>query len=485
MNDNQLKRQITSGVIWKFGERFAAQGVSFIVSLVLARILMPDDYGVVAMVNVFISIADVLVSGGLNSALIQNNHAGQKEFSTIFYCNFIFSIFLYGILFVSAPYIARFYSMPSLTLVIRVFSLRLLPASYQAIQVAYVSKKMMFKKFFFSTLGGTIFSAVVGILMATKGFGVWSLVAQYMTYTVIDTLILFITVRWHPSLYFNVKEAFPMIKFGWNVMCANVIGVIFNQLNSFIIGKKYTTSDLAYYDRGKNLPRLVTDNISSSLQSVLFPAMANSGNVETIKKIARKSTRYMAYILFPLMIGMIVVAEPLVEVLLTKKWLGAVPFIRLICLEGMIGVMDSTNGLQVLKARGKSEKILKLEFVKKPIAIIVIIISMQFGVMGVAVSVPLTAFITMLINTGAATKVSGYTIVEQLKDIFPAFAMSTIMGIVVYIMNFFNWNIYVKLVMQILTGIVIYIILSVVTKNEEYKSILKLLRGITKRGETD
>ena len=298
-------------------------------------------------------------------------------------------------------------------------------------------------------------------------------------------LILFITVRWHPSLYFNVKEAFPMIKFGWNVMCANVIGVIFNQLNSFIIGKKYTTSDLAYYDRGKNLPRLVTDNISSSLQSVLFPAMANSGNVETIKKIARKSTRYMAYILFPLMIGMIVVAEPLVEVLLTKKWLGAVPFIRLICLEGMIGVMDSTNGLQVLKARGKSEKILKLEFVKKPIAIIVIIISMQFGVMGVAVSVPLTAFITMLINTGAATKVSGYTIVEQLKDIFPAFAMSTIMGIVVYIMNFFNWNIYVKLVMQILTGIVIYIILSVVTKNEEYKSILKLLRGITKRGETD
>lgn len=481
MSEKTLGHQITSGVIWTFGERFLAQIVSFIVSLVLARILLPNDYGIVAMVNVFISFADVLVSNGFSSALVQDKRAGDKEFSTIFFCNLILSIILYAILFFLAPFIAKIYKMELLSTVIRVFSLKLIPASFQSIQSAYVSRNMMFKKFFFSTLGGTLVSAVVGILLALNGFGVWALVIQYMTNSIIDTVILFITVRWKPKLYFDLKSASSLLKFGRNIMCANLIGTIFNQLNTFVIGKKYTSSDLAYYDRGKTFSNLITENISNSLQSVLFPAMSFTGDQKTVKKIAQQSTRCMSYIIFPLQIGLMVTAEQVISVLLTDKWLETVPYLRITCVAGMISIIDSTNGLQVLKALGYSNINLKLEFVKKPLYIITLLIGIRFGVLGIALTVPINATIAMIINTSAASKKSGYTLAEQIKDCWPAFWMSTIMGILVYLLTYTINNNFILLCMQIIVAIIIYVLLSIVTRNKEFMLLLSIISNKVKK----
>ena len=224
-------RKILSGVIWKFGERIIAQGVSFIVSLILARILMPEDYGAVAVVTVFIEIANVFLSSGLNVALIQKKDVTQEEISTIFYCNLLLSSLLYIIMYVLAPYIANRYQLDILVPVLRVFALRLPIAAFQSIQCAIVSRNLEFKKFFFSTIGGTLCSAVVGITMAIKGYGVWALVWQYLTNTIIDTLILAIIVRWRPAIKFSMSAAKPLLSYGWKIMATDFIGTVFNNLS--------------------------------------------------------------------------------------------------------------------------------------------------------------------------------------------------------------------------------------------------------------
>ena len=310
MAETSLKKQIMSGMVWKFAERFIAQGVSFVVSLVLARILMPSDYGIIAIINVFITIADVLLTSGLNTALIQKQDVDELDFSTIFYCNFILGMGLYAILFVAAPFLATAYKMPLLKQAIRVFAIRLPISSFQSIQTAYISRKMDFKRFFFSTIIGTLVSAVVGIVMALKGAGVWALIAQYLTNTIIDTLFLFVTVRWHPRLMFSWKRAKPLIAYGSKVMMTDLIGTIFNNLGDFIVGLRYTTADLAYYTKGKQLPMLLKTNISTALISVLFPGMSqvNDEN-EKVKILSRQSVRMLSYIIFPLMAGMMVVDD--------------------------------------------------------------------------------------------------------------------------------------------------------------------------------
>ena len=485
MDVNKVKSQIMSGAIWKFFERFSAQAVSFVISLILARLLEPDAYAVVAMVNVFLSLAEVFITSGLNTALIQNKEAGTNEFSTVFYCNCILSVVLYAVLFFTAPFLSNFYRMPQLTVVLRVVGLRLILSAVQAIQVAYVSKKMQFKKFFISTLSGTVVSGAVGIGMAVAGFGVWALVAQIMVSTVVNTLVLYITVEWRPTWYFNLKNAVSMLKFGVNVMCSNLIGTLFNQLHSLIIGRAYTANDLAYYDKGKNLPRLVNDNVASSLQTVLFPAMSNVGEPEAVKAIAKKSSRMMSFIMFPLMVGLIAVAEPMIYVLLTEKWVPAIPYIRIIALEGIIGVIDSANGLQVLRALGYSGKTLQLEFIKKPLALLIIFLAIPYGVTVLAWTVPLTALFAMIINTAAAGKVSGYRLWEQVKDCAPAFWMSGVMGICVYAVSLLGMSHFATLILQIVLGIMIYVGLSILTKNTEFGSLWAVVKNILKRGKKD
>lgn len=474
MNDQKLKSQMTSGMIWKFAERFAAQGVSFVVSMVLARILTPEDYGAVAIINIFISIADVFLSSGLNTSLIQKRDADDLDFSTIFYLNLGLSLALYLVLFGTAPFIAQAYDMPILKSTIRVFALRIPVSAFQVIQVAYISKKMQFKKFFFATITGTLLSAVVGIAMAIKGMGVWALIGQYLTNTVIDTMMLWATVKWIPKKMFSIKAAVPLIKYSWKVMMTDLLGTLCNNLGDFIIGAKYNSANLAYYTKGKQLPQLFRTNIYTTLISVLFPGIAAvNDNMITVKKITRKSVRIMAYIVFPISLGLMAAGDTIVEVLFTEKWLPMLPYVYVMCVETIISV-PATIALQPIKAVGRSDLMLKSEIIKKIFFMISTVVAMNYGVFAIALTVPANTLLDLTINTIINKKIINYSIFEELSDCFTAFTLSLMMAAIVVFIGKIELNIYVKAVIQILTGVLSYAGVSYLTKNKEFIYILNV-----------
>ena len=289
--------EVFSGLFWKFSERMSSQIVSFVISILLARLLSPDEYGVISLILIFITIAEVFVTNGLGSALIQKIDANNVEFSSVFYLNIVFSIFLYLIIYFCSPYIALFYGSEVLLPTLRVLGLRIPIAAVNSVQQAYVSKKMMFKKFFFSTLFGTLISGFIGVFMAYSGYGVWALVGQYLTNTIVNTVVLWFTVKWRPSLVFSWSKVSSLISYGWKILLSSLLDTGYNQLRGLIIGIKYTSSDLAYYNRGQQYPQLVVVNINSTISSVLFPTISQHQNDLTmVRSMTRRAIKTSSYI---------------------------------------------------------------------------------------------------------------------------------------------------------------------------------------------
>ena len=476
-NNQNSNKNIANGVVWKFAERLFSQGVSFIVSVILARLLAPEDYGVVAIVMVFIEIANVFVISGLNTALIQKKNINETEVSTIFYCGVILSVVLYLVMFFAAPFIASAYNNALITSVIRVFALRIPISSIQQVPSALLSRNFDFKKFFLSTMIGVVVSAAVGIIMALKGFGVWSLVVQNLVAAVLDAVILSIVSKWTPKKQFSLKEAAPLINYGWKIMAADLIGTVFNNLNSMIIGLRYNSADLAYYTKGKTLPQMFRNNIYTTLISVLFPAMSKVGDdPQQVKAVARRSIKMLAYIIFPMMIGMICVSEDLVIALYTEKWILMAPFITIVCIECMISIIP-TIVLQTLKATGYSGIILKLEFIKKPVLLASILISINFGVKAVAWTLPINTIIELILNSFFSVKVIGYKLIEQLKDILIPLLLSFGIGVAIFAVSFIKTNIILGLALKVSVGIIVYMALSVIFKVDEFQMLLKFAKS--------
>ncbi len=472
-----LSKSVFSGVFWKFSERILAQLISFVVSIVIARILTPEDYGLVAMGMIFINIANVFVSNGFSAALIQKKDSDDLDFSTLFYCSLAISIILYILIYLIAPLLAKFYENEFLIKLVRVFGFILPLSAYKSIQSAYVSKTLDFKKFFFSTLAGTIVSAFVGIFMALKGWGVWALVAQYFTNNIIDSLVLTFTIKWKPKLIFSLKKSFPLLSYGAKVLGADLIGTIYNQLNAFLIGKKYTASNLAYYTKGKQFPDLISNNICSSLSAVLFPAFSiKSDDKAEMKRICRKTISVASFILLPLYFGLIAVSTNLVKVLLTDKWISCVPFLIIMCINGIIGTLDIVD-IQMLKALGRSDTVLKMEFVKKPLYIIITIIALRFNLIILAFTLPVSSVIAIVINSFYVNKYIGYSLWRKIKDSVKSFVAAFIMGILVYLMNYININQIFLLFLQIMTGVITFVLLSYILRNKNMNYCINLLRG--------
>lgn len=296
---------IASNFIWRFAERCGAQLVSFLVSVVLARILAPEDYGTIALVTVFTAILQVFVDSGLGTALIQKKDADDLDFSSVFYFNFAMCLLLYAGMFIAAPYIAIFYEDMTLTPVIRVLSLTIVISGVKGIQQAYVSRNMLFKRFLFSTIGGTVFSAFLGIGLAYAGYGVWALVAQQLSNTIIDTLILWITVKWRPQKEFSWKRLRTLFSYGWKLLASSLLDTVYNNLRNLIIGKMYSSADLAYYNQGDKFPKIIVTNINTSIDSVLLPTMSNEqDDRKRIKSMTRRAIKTSTYVMAPLMMGL-------------------------------------------------------------------------------------------------------------------------------------------------------------------------------------
>lgn len=475
MNSN-MKYKVFSGLLWKFGERVTAQLISLIVSIALARLLSPDDYGAVAIVMIFITISNVFVSSGFGNALIQKKDADNLDFSSVFYINILIGIVLYLIIFFSAPFIAEFYDMAILLPVLRVLGVQIIVASINSVQQAFVSRHMLFKRVFWSTLFGTLISGVIGVFMAYYGFGVWALVAQYLTNTCTSTVVLWITVRWRPELSCSWKRAKDLFSFGWKLLVSGLLDTSYKQLRSLIIGKKYTSADLAYYNQGDKYPSLIVTNINASISSVLFPTMSKyQDDKEKVKQLTRRAIQVSSYLMWPLMIGFSVVAEPLITIVLTDKWLPCVPYVRVFCFCYGLYPIHTAN-LQAINAVGRSDLFLKLEIVKKIIGIITILISMNSGPLVMVYSLIVTDLLATIINAFPNKKLLNYNYIEQLRDMIPSFIMAVIMGIIIYPIIFLNFPIVILLAIQIFTGFIVYIAESFITKQPSFIYLVGLLK---------
>lgn len=470
-------KKVLNNFFWRFFERCGAQGVTFVVSIVLARLLDPTVYGTVALVTVFTTIMQVFVDSGLANALIQKKEADDLDFSTVFFFNIGVCLILYGIMFFAAPLIAAFYDMPELTSVVRVLSLVLVISGVKNVQQAYVSRNMLFKKFFFSALGGTVGAAVIGIWMAWRGYGVWALVAQNLFNTAVDTIILWITVKWRPKRMFSWARLKGLFSYGWKLLVSALLDTVYNDLRQLIIGKLYTSEDLAFYNKGKQFPSLIITNINTSIDSVLLPTMSSEQeHRDRVRAMTRRAIKTSTYLMMPLMMGLAVCAEPLVSLLLTEKWLPCVPYLRIFCFTYAFYPIHTAN-LNAIKAMGRSDMFLKLEIVKKVIGLIVLACTMWFGVMAMAYSLLFTSVINQIINSWPNRKLLDYRYIDQLKDILPQIGLSIFMGIIVYCVNFLPLNEFLILLIQVPLGAVIYIVGSILLRVDSFQYLWGIVKS--------
>ena len=473
-----MKNTTIKNFIWRFAERCGAQFVTFIVSIVLARLLAPEDYGTIALVTVFTTILQVFVDSGLGTALIQKKDADDLDFSSVFYFNFFVCIVLYIGMFLAAPIIAGFYGDSSLIPIIRVISLTIVISGVKGIQQSYVSRNMLFKRFFFATLGGTIFSAFLGIGLAYAGFGVWAIVAQQLSNTAIDTLILWITVKWRPKKMFSWNRLKGLLSFGWKLLVSSLLDTVYNNLRNLIIGKFYSSADLAYYNQGDKFPKIIVTNINSSIDSVLLPTLANEQeHIDRVKSMTRRAIKTSTFIMAPLMMGLAFCATSIVKIVLTDKWLPCVPYLQIFCVTYMFWPIHTAN-LNAIKAMGRSDYFLKLEIAKKAIGLILLLSTMRFGVMVMAYSLLISSITSQIINSWPNKKLLGYGYFEQLRDILPSVLIALFMGGCVNLVKLLGFSDFLMILVQVPLGAFIYVGLSALFHLEAYAYLKSVFLSI-------
>ncbi len=487
MNNENIKKKAFSGAIWKFMERICAQGVSLLVSIIIARILVPEDYSVVSIVTIFFAFANVFISGGFNTALIQKKNADKEDYSSVLYLSLGISAIIYAALFFTAPYIAKIYEQPLLIPVLRVMSLILPVNALKSVLCAYISATLQFKKFFYATIGGTVISAVVGITMGIYGFGAWALVAQQMTNTVIDTVILWITTKLTFSLKVSLRKLKGLFSYGWKILTSSMLKVVYEEVNPLFIGLKFTGADLAYYSKGKNFPAMLTSTCNNTLSAVLFPVMSRyQDDKEQLLAKTRRFIRTSSYILFPAMLGFLAVADTFVQVLLTEKWMPAADYIKIFCVANMFDVIHTGN-CETIKAMGRSDIFLKMEIIKKTSYFAIIGLFMLFSDSPtmLAMSAVACTVVAIIVNSIPNIKLLGYRVKYQIYDIIPNLLIAIIMCIITIVIALVPMNSILKLFVQVLIGGFSYIGLSIITKNESFRYLLEVARSMLKKKNND
>lgn len=478
MSEVNVKNKVISSLGWKLLERLFVQGVQFVIQIILARLLFPSDYGVIAIINIFISIANSLIQSGFSTSLIQKKDTDDIDFSSIFYLNLVTSTIIYILFYIAAPYIATMYQNEIITPVLRILSLTLFSGAINSVQSAIISKKLDFRKSFISNIGAMLISGIIGIFMAKNGYGVWALVAQQLSSSVATTIVLWFVVKWRPKLVFSFKRVKTLFSFGWKLLVSSLIETIYQDIYGLIIGKKYDNTTLGYYTKGQQFPYYIINTVNSSITSVMLPALSlKQNNKEELKKMLRRSIVTSCFIIFPMMVGLASIAKPLISIILTDKWLECVPFLQMMCFAYAFNPFHIAN-LQAINAVGRSDIYLKLEIIKKIIGITAIIITIPFGVYAMVATKLVTSIISSFLNASPNKKLLNYSYFEQIKDIFPSIALSLTMGIIVYLISFLNIDIYLRLIIQITSGIVIYIGIAKLLKLECYTYLENILKDI-------
>lgn len=469
---------------WKFMERMSAQLVQMIVSIVLARILSPSDYGAVAMVSIFVVFANVIIDGGFSSALIQKKDADDKDFSTVLYFSIFCSVLLYIVLYLVAPCISSFYGEGYAILipVLRVLGIQVIIFAINSVQQAYVQKQMMFRNFFWATLVGTICSAAVGLAMAYCGYGIWSIVFQQLTANTVNTFTLYAITRKRPTLDFSFSRLRSLFAYGVKLLGANVLITGYQEIRALIIGKVYAAQDLAYFDRGKQFPSLVVTNINSSIGAVLFPKMANEqDDTEQIRQTTRQSIRFCSYLMSPLMLGLAAVSEPFVRLVLTEKWLGCVSLMQWFCVVFLFMPIHTAN-MQALKAIGRSDTCFNLEILKKLIEMLALLAVVWISVEAIVINMAILSALFTIVNAYPNRKLLCYSYKEQFMDICPSLLMGVCVFAAILLFNHYVvWADAYTLFADAVIGGLVYVCLSFLTRNREFGYMLSLLKRYHER----
>lgn len=466
-----LKQKTISSLFWQFCQKGVGQIVSFVISVVLARLLMPEEFGVVALAGMFTVLTGIFIDCGMGIALIQKKDADDLDYCTLFWAQTAFSVIVYLLAFSLAPWFSLLFHTPKLTAVIRVLGLGMILGTFGGMQNVLVTRRMAFKVYFYMTLIASILSGGIGIYLAYNNWGVWALVAQNLMSTIIGTATVFFQVRWIPHFTFSTERFRTLIGIGSKFMASGLIGTAFGQLKGYMVGLKYTATDLAYYNRGEGIPGIFTRNIDSSINEVLFPVFAKLQDDRlAVKKAVRRSIKTSSFLVFPMVLGLAAIADNLVILLYTEKWTACIPFLQVFCISECFSILNTVN-LQVLRGIGEVNTILKLELYKKPVLVAILGVTMFISPLAIAIGMCFYGIYTMVINAFPNRKFINYHIKEQLKDISDNALLAVGMAVFVYLLGQLNFNPYVLILTQVTTGIAFYCGLSEIFHVESWEYI--------------
>lgn len=474
---NSLKQKTVKGVLWSFLERFSVQGIQFVVMIVMANMLTPHDYGLVAMLTVFIAVSQSLVDSGFSQALIRKQKRTETDNSTIFYFNIAVGLILYGLLFTAAPFIADFYHEPQLINITRVIGLSILINSFIIVQRALLTIKIDFKTQAKAAFTAAILSGVVGIWMAFSGYGVWAIVAQQLTNLGVNTLLLWILSHWRPMWIYSWNSFHELFGFGSRLMISGLIDTLYRNIYLIVIGRLFSASDLGYYTRAHQFTDFASSNISGIIQRVTYPILCSIQNEdERLSSVYRKFLRLSAFIVFPLMMGLAAISKPLVLTLLKEEWLFTATLLSIICFSMMWYPIHSIN-LNLLQVKGRSDLFLKLEIYKKIIGIIILCITIPMGLIAMCIGSFFSSMIALIINTHYTGKLIKVGFIQQMLDLFPILILSISMGAVVYwAINSLSLLPALQLTIGICIGFIYYILIAVIFRFDEFNELLNILK---------
>lgn len=484
--DPVLKDKTINGMAWSFLQKISGQLISFVISIVLARILSPSDYGVVALAGMFLVLMGVFSDGGLGPALIQKKEVDEEDYNTMFVTQLVFASLLYIAIFFFAPFFASLFrgvNQDQLISIIRVMALTMPLGALAGVQNSVVTRKLMFKWYFYANFAALVVSGAIGLYMAFHGYGAWALVGQGITSTITSTVVIYCLLDWHPKFHFSYSRFNPLFRQGLKYMGTSLIGTLTAQFKGYALGLKYSATDLAYYNRGEGIPNLLCNNIDSTIQGVLFPSLTKiQDDYVAVRSALRRAIRISTFILFPMLFGLASVSDHVVVLVFTEKWSPSVPFMQILCFVLAIGIMCNVN-IQALKAIGKIGLILKLEFIKKPIMFLIILGTMMISPIAIAWGMLFFNIFVYFVNSYPNKRTIDYTYSQQIRDIMPNCLMALIMSGVVYIIGKININLYLLLTIQVLSGIVIYVMLSIMTRNESLNYIYVYIKNRFYRGK--
>lgn len=472
---DDMRSKAVSGMAWTGIERLATQAIQFIISIIIARILLPSDYGIVGMLSIFLAIAQSFLDSGFASALIQKKERNDVDYSTVFYFNIVVALLLYGLFYVSAPRIASFYNMPILTDITRITTLSLIISGLTIVQQAKLTIDLRFKQLAIASIISVTVSGACGMFMAYNGFGVWALVFQGLISALSRTFILWLSSRWRPRFVFSIVSFKHLFSFGSKLLCSGMINTIYNNLYTLCIGKAFNAAEVGFYNRANQFATLPSMTITQMVVNVNFPILAQiQDDNERLVKTYRKLLRAPLFILIPVLIGIAAVSNPLVEVILGEKWLPCVPYLQILCIGYLFDPLTHIN-LNLLYVKGKSDLVLRLELIKKPIGFLILFVSLPFGIWWMCFGAALYNFIAFVFNCYYTKKILNYGFFTQIRELANIFIDGILMWIVVTLVMIPLTNVYIKLFIGIITGVISYLIYAIVTNDQSFKDIQSII----------